>query len=124
VPSQVGSGPELMTIGEVARRAQVPTSTIRYYERRRLLDADARQYGQRRYRPQTLRRLIFIGMMRDIGLTLDEVHAILHAATADEWKPIRPSRHRLQHHGRRDRPQAGQPGLVKGPWWHAVAGPS
>src|SRR5215831_967051 len=45
-----GSVPELMTIGEVARRAQVTTSTIRYYERRGLLSADARQSGQRRYR--------------------------------------------------------------------------
>ena len=77
-----------MTIGEVAQRAQVATSTIRYYERRGLLTADARQSGQRRYRTRTLRRLVFIGMMRDIGLTLDEVSGILQAATAAEWKPI------------------------------------
>ena len=80
--------PELMTIGEVAHRAHVATSTIRYYERRGLLDADARQSGQRRYRLGTLRRLVFIGMMQDIGLTLDEVDGILNAATAAEWKPI------------------------------------
>ena len=80
--------PELMTIGEVAHRAHVATSTIRYYERRGLLDADARQSGQRRYRLGTLRRLVFIGMMQDIGLTLDEVDGILKAATAAEWKPI------------------------------------
>jgi DNA-binding transcriptional MerR regulator len=80
--------PELMTIGEVARRAQVATSTIRYYERRGLLSADARQSGQRRYRIETLRRLVFIGMMQDIGLTLDEVSGILHAATVAEWKAI------------------------------------
>ena len=79
---------DLMTIGEVAHRAHVATSTIRYYERRGLLDADARQSGQRRYRLGTLRRLVFIGMMQDIGLTLDEVDGILNAATAAEWKPI------------------------------------
>src|SRR5262249_48640899 len=83
-----GSVPELMTIGEVARRAQVATSTIRYYERRGLLSADVRQSGQRRYRIETLRRLVFIGMMQDIGLTLDEVSGILHAATVAEWKAI------------------------------------
>ena len=77
-----------MTIGEVAHRAHVATSTIRYYERRGLLDAEARQSGQRRYRLGTLRRLVFIGMMQDIGLTLDEVDGILNAATAAEWKPI------------------------------------
>ena len=77
-----------MTIGEIARRAHVATSTIRYYERRGLLSADARQSGQRRYQPGTLRRLVFIGMMQDMGLTLDEVSGVLNAATADHWKPI------------------------------------
>jgi MerR family redox-sensitive transcriptional activator SoxR len=79
---------ELMTIGDVAHQAHVATSTIRYYERRGLLSADARQSGQRRYRVGTLRRLVFIGMMQDIGLTLDEVSGILRAATAAEWKAI------------------------------------
>jgi DNA-binding transcriptional MerR regulator len=79
---------ELMTIGEVARRAHVATSTIRYYERRGLLSDDARQSGQRRYRIETLRRLVFIGVMQDIGLTLDEVNGILQAATMAEWKSI------------------------------------
>ena len=77
-----------MTIGEAAERAHVATSTIRYYERRGLLSADARQSGQRRYRIETLRRLVFIGMMQDIGLTLDEVAGILDAATVAEWKAI------------------------------------
>jgi MerR family redox-sensitive transcriptional activator SoxR len=77
-----------MTIGEVAQRAHVATSTIRYYERRGLLTADARQSGQRRYRIETLRRLVFIGMMQGTGLTLDEVHGIMHAATMAQWKSI------------------------------------
>jgi MerR family redox-sensitive transcriptional activator SoxR len=77
-----------MTIGEMARRAHVPTSTVRYYERRGLLSPDARQSGQRRYLTATLRRLVFIGLMQDMGLTLDEVSGILTAATADQWKPI------------------------------------
>lgn len=79
---------ELMTIGEMARRAHVAISAIRYYERRGLLTADARRSGQRRYRAGTLRRLVFIGMMQDVGLTLDEVGGILRAATAAEWKSI------------------------------------
>lgn len=77
-----------MTIGDMARRAHVATSTIRYYERRGLLSPDARQSGQRRYQAGTLRRLVFIGMMQDMGLTLDEVSGILNAATAAQWKPI------------------------------------
>ena len=84
----------LATIGEVARRAGVATSTVRYYERRGLLDADARESGQRRYRPDTLRRLVFIGMLQDAGLSLDDIDGILNAATVDEWKDI--GRRRLE----------------------------
>jgi len=62
-----------MTIGEVARRAGVATSAVRYYERRGLLEADARASGQRRYEATTLRRLVFIGMLQDAGLSLDDV---------------------------------------------------
>jgi DNA-binding transcriptional MerR regulator len=77
-----------MTIGEMARQAHLAPSAIRYYERRGLLSADARQSGQRRFRTETLRRLVFIGMMQDIGLNLGEVNGILLAATTAEWKPI------------------------------------
>ena len=80
--------PDLMTIGEVAKQAKVATSTIRYYERRGLLSADARRSGQRRYRTETLRRLVFIGMLQDAGLALDDIDEILHAASVAEWKAI------------------------------------
>jgi DNA-binding transcriptional MerR regulator len=79
---------ELLTIGEVAARAQVATSTIRYYERRGLLTADARRSGQRRYRTGTLRRLVFIGMMQDAGLGLDDIQCVLDAEGAAEWKAV------------------------------------
>jgi len=78
----------LMTIGEVARRAGVAPSAVRYYERRGLLEADARSSGQRRYEAATLRRLVFIGMLQDAGLSLDDVAGILDAATIGEWKAI------------------------------------
>jgi DNA-binding transcriptional MerR regulator len=84
-----GNVPEpLLTIGEVAERAHVTTSTIRYYERRGLLAADARKSGQRRYHVATLRRLVFIGMLQDAGLALDDIAGILNAADISEWKPI------------------------------------
>ena len=78
----------LLTIGEVAERAHVATSTIRYYERRGLLVADGRKSGQRRYHLATLRRLVFIGMLQDAGLALDDIHGILNAQNVGEWKPI------------------------------------
>jgi MerR family redox-sensitive transcriptional activator SoxR len=78
----------LMTIGEVADQAGVAPSTIRYYERRGLLSADARRSGQRRYRDATLRRLVFIGMLQDAGLALDEIAGVLDAKSVSEWKAI------------------------------------
>jgi DNA-binding transcriptional MerR regulator len=76
------------TIGEVARRAGVATSTVRYYERRGLVRADARESGQRRYRAETQRLLVFIGMLQDAGLSLDDIDGIVNAVDIDEWKDI------------------------------------
>jgi DNA-binding transcriptional MerR regulator len=84
----------LLTIGEVAERAGVATSTIRYYERLNLLVADARTSGRRRYRVATLRRLVFIGMLQDAGLALVDIAGILDAADVSEWKAI--ARRRLE----------------------------
>jgi MerR family redox-sensitive transcriptional activator SoxR len=63
-----GDVAELLTIGEIAQRAHVATPTVRYYERRDLLAPDGRQSGQRRYRTETPRRLVFIGSLQDAGL--------------------------------------------------------
>jgi MerR family redox-sensitive transcriptional activator SoxR len=75
-------------IGELARRAGVAPSAVRYYERRGLLAADDRRSGQRRYRPGTQRLLVFIGMLQDAGLSLDDIAGILGAADVEEWKEI------------------------------------
>ena len=82
----------LLTIGEVAQRAGVPTSTVRYYERRGLFEADARQSGQRRYTERSLRLLVFIRMLQHAGLSLEDVAGVLGASTVAEWKQIVASR--------------------------------
>jgi MerR family transcriptional regulator, copper efflux regulator len=79
---------DLMHIGEVASRVGVSTSAVRYYERRGLLVADTRRSGQRRYSVESLRRLVFIGMLQEAGLGLDDIAGILDAASVDEWKAI------------------------------------
>ena len=81
-----------LTIGEVADRAGVATSAVRYYERRGLLTPDGRESGQRRYREETLRRLVFIGMLQDAGLALDEIAGILEAPDVASWKAIAEAR--------------------------------
>ncbi len=78
----------LLSIGELAGRAGVAPSAVRYYERRGLLHPDARHSGQRRYRPESLRQLVFIGMLQDAGLSLDDIDGIINAATVEEWKAI------------------------------------
>ena len=80
--------PARLTIGEIAGRAGVATSALRYYERRGLLVADERQSGQRRYRDDALRRLVFIGMLQDTGLSLDDIAGILDAPDVGTWKAI------------------------------------
>jgi MerR family redox-sensitive transcriptional activator SoxR len=77
-----------LTIGEVARRAGVATSAVRYYERQGLLEPDGRVSGQRRYRPETLRQLVFVRMLQDAGLSLDDIRGILYARSVSEWKAI------------------------------------
>jgi DNA-binding transcriptional MerR regulator len=85
---------ELLTIGEVADRAGVATSALRYYERRGLVPAPARISGQRRYTHSDLRRIVFIGMLQDAGLTLDDIDGILRARGVAEWKVIARERRR------------------------------
>ena len=77
-----------LTIGDLAQRAGVPTSTVRYYERRGLVTPDEWKSGQRRYSDASLRRLVFIGMLQDAGLSLDDIAGVLGAARASEWKAI------------------------------------
>ena len=68
--------PEL-TIGEVARRAGVATSSIRYYERIGLLPEPERVSGQRRYRAEVLGKLGFIGVAQSAGFKLAEIAELI-----------------------------------------------
>ena len=69
--------PEL-TIGEVARRAGVATSSIRYYERIGLLPEADRLSGQRRYDPEVLGKLGFIGVAQSAGFKLREIKELMN----------------------------------------------
>jgi DNA-binding transcriptional MerR regulator len=80
--------PATSSIGEVADVIGVATSTLRYYERRGLVVADARASGQRRYAPTTVRRVVFVQMLQDAGLSLDDIQGILEADDNASWKEI------------------------------------
>lgn len=69
----------LLTIGELARRAGVTTSALRYYEELGLLPAPARVSGQRRY-PQSAASLVAaILLYSDAGFTLGEQKVLMAA---------------------------------------------
>ena len=62
-----------LTIGQVAARAGVNTSHIRYYEDVGVLPLPARVNGQRRYGEEVLHRLSIIDVAQRAGLTLEEI---------------------------------------------------
>jgi MerR family mercuric resistance operon transcriptional regulator len=76
---------KLLTIGQLAKAAQVPTSTVRFYERRGLIGADARTTANyRTFTPQTLERLRFIRAAQASGFSLKDVREMLGLAHFDE----------------------------------------
>lgn len=69
---------EHYTIGQLARAAGVPSSTLRYYERSRLLRPDGRTDGNYRvYVAAALERLRFIRGAQANGFTLDDISVLL-----------------------------------------------
>ncbi|HET6999103.1 MAG TPA: MerR family transcriptional regulator [Solirubrobacterales bacterium] len=75
----------MLSIGEVASRADVNVSAIRFYERRGLLPEPERVGGQRRYTAVTVQRLGIINVAKQAGFSLDEVGVLL--ASTDEGAP-------------------------------------
>jgi MerR family mercuric resistance operon transcriptional regulator len=73
------------TIGQLARAANVPTSTLRYYERTGLFTSDARTGGNyRAYGPQALERLRFIRSAQAIGFSLEDIRELLSLTHSDD----------------------------------------
>jgi DNA-binding transcriptional MerR regulator len=69
-----------LTIGELARRFDLNPSAIRYYERIGVLPEPARERGQRRYGPDTVRLLRILGVARRAGFSLEDAKVLLRAA--------------------------------------------
>ncbi|WP_068184399.1 MerR family transcriptional regulator [Mycobacterium sp. UM_CSW] len=65
-----------LTIGEVARRAGVAATTLRYYEQIGLVSAPARLGGQRRYDDSVLARLEVIRLCKSAGFALEEIQLL------------------------------------------------
>ena len=70
-----------MTIGQLADAAGVNVETIRYYQRRGLMDLPQRPPGgQRKYADDSRRRIAFIRRAQDLGFTLEEIGTLIGMA--------------------------------------------
>jgi MerR family redox-sensitive transcriptional activator SoxR len=66
-----------LTIGELARRAGMSTSAIRYYESVGLVAPERRSSGRRLYGELAVERLALISFAKDIGFSLGQVRQLL-----------------------------------------------
>ncbi len=89
------------SVGEVAARAGVATSALRFYESNGLIHSERNAAGHRRYRADVLRRVGFIRVAQRVGLPLSEIRTALEslpegrtpnrkdwARLASSWQPI------------------------------------
>lgn len=75
-----------MKIGELATRTGLPTSTIRFYEAKGLLNAVSRQAnGYRSYPPEAVAVLSIIASAQQTGFSLEEIKQVLPQDMSD-WQ--------------------------------------
>jgi MerR family transcriptional regulator, mercuric resistance operon regulatory protein len=73
----------MLTIGQVAKAANVNVETIRYYQRRGLLHEPVKPLGgHRRYSNEDVDRLQFIKRAQMLGFTLEEIENLLRLGQA------------------------------------------
>jgi DNA-binding transcriptional MerR regulator len=79
-----------LTIGELASRAGVATSTLRYWEEVGVIPAPVRVSGQRRYPESAVGFIGMILLLQDVGFSLRESQAFLASRTqaVDGWRRL------------------------------------
>ena len=90
---------EELPIGEVARRAGIRPSALRYYESIGLMPAPKRVSGRRRYDQSTVQMLKVVQLAQQAGFTVAEIQTLLHGFAPDtppaaRWDPL--ARQKLQ----------------------------
>ncbi len=82
------------SIGSMSKRAGVRPSALRYYESEGLIHSERTGSGQRRYAPEMLRRVSFIRVAQQLGLSLEEIHEALDSLpgnrtpTHEDWERL------------------------------------
>ncbi len=83
-----------LSIGAVSERTGVATSALRFYEAEGLIPATRSDGGQRRFTRDVIRRVSFIRIAQQVGLSLDEVRQALaslpesRTPTAKDWERL------------------------------------
>ena len=83
-----------LSIGDVARRTGLATSALRFYEERALIGSVRTPGNQRCYPRDVIRRVSFIRAAQRVGLSLEEIRAVLdglpagRAPTREDWDAL------------------------------------
>lgn len=85
---------DALSIGEIAERTGVSVSALRFYEAEGLISSTRSAGGQRRFAREVLRRIAFVRIAQQIGLSLDEISAALaslpgeRTPTVADWSRV------------------------------------
>ena len=66
-----------MNIGEVAKMAELPIKTIRYYEEIGFIQPKRSANGYRSFRVSDVHKLAFLGRSRSLGFSIDDCRTLL-----------------------------------------------
>jgi MerR family redox-sensitive transcriptional activator SoxR len=83
-----------ITIGQMAERTGLAVSAIRFYETEGLITANRNRGGHRRFARAQVRRVSFILIAQQFGLTLPQIKTVLselpdnRTPTAKDWERI------------------------------------
>ena len=83
-----------LSIGALSSRTGVASSALRYYEDQGLITSLRSAGGQRRYARETIRRVSFVKVAQQVGLSLDEIKAALaslpegRTPTRSDWERL------------------------------------
>jgi MerR family redox-sensitive transcriptional activator SoxR len=82
-----------ISIGQLAAKAEINASTLRYYESVGLLPAAERKNGQRRYDERLLDRINFIKIAQQTGFSIQEIIVLLEGfetgdSLSEQWEQM------------------------------------
>jgi MerR family mercuric resistance operon transcriptional regulator len=67
----------VLTIGELAEKASVNVETIRFYERKKILNQPTKGLSRRKYTDEFVDQILFIKQAQKVGFTLIEIKELM-----------------------------------------------